>query len=60
VQVVDPLVVEPMIELPAGEARPLTAADERDVTLAGFLVFLDPPKAGAGNRGSGWSAPGSR
>lgn len=25
----------------------LTAADERDLRLAGFLVFLDPPKPGA-------------
>jgi Mg2+-importing ATPase len=25
----------------------LTAADERDLTLAGFLVFVDPPKANA-------------
>jgi Mg2+-importing ATPase len=25
----------------------LTAADERDLTLVGFLVFLDPPKASA-------------
>jgi Mg2+-importing ATPase len=29
-----------------GAAR-LDPADERDLTLAGFLVFLDPPKAGA-------------
>jgi Mg2+-importing ATPase len=27
--------------------RPPTAADENDLSLAGFLVFLDPPKADA-------------
>ena len=29
---------------PAADARPLTAADEHGLQLAGLLVFLDPPK----------------
>ena len=32
---------------PAGQLSTLTAADEHDLRLDGFLVFLDPPKAGA-------------
>ncbi len=32
---------------PAKEARPPVAGDERDLSLAGYLVFLDPPKADA-------------
>ncbi|MEU8233279.1 magnesium-translocating P-type ATPase [Actinoplanes sp. NPDC048967] len=32
---------------PAPQAVALTAADERDLRLEGFLIFLDPPKAGA-------------
>jgi Mg2+-importing ATPase len=32
---------------PAGDAETVTAADEHDFHLAGFLVFLDAPKAGA-------------
>jgi len=32
---------------PAGALTTPTAADERDLRLAGFLVFLDPPKASA-------------
>jgi Mg2+-importing ATPase len=31
----------------AGEATTLSADDERDLQLAGFLTFLDPPKADA-------------
>ena len=32
---------------PAPQAITLAAADERDLRLEGFLVFLDPPKVGA-------------
>ncbi len=32
---------------PAGQLSTLSAADEHDLRLDGFLVFLDPPKAGA-------------
>ncbi|MBN9129854.1 MAG: magnesium-translocating P-type ATPase [Paenarthrobacter ureafaciens] len=32
---------------PAAGLRQLTAADERDLSLAGFLVFFDPPKPNA-------------
>jgi P-type Mg2+ transporter len=32
---------------PAGELTTVTADDERDLTLAGFLVFADEPKAAA-------------
>ncbi|MCU1536793.1 MAG: Mg(2+) transport ATPase, P-type [Humibacillus sp.] len=32
---------------PAGACTQPTAADERSLALTGFLVFLDPPKAGA-------------
>lgn len=32
---------------PAAELRQITTADERDLSLAGFLVFLDRPKANA-------------
>jgi Mg2+-importing ATPase len=32
---------------PAPQASALSAADEHDLHLDGFLVFLDPPKAGA-------------
>jgi Mg2+-importing ATPase len=31
----------------AGDARAITLADERDLELAGFLVFVDPPKPSA-------------
>jgi len=32
---------------PAARATTLSAADERDLSLDGFLIFLDPPKLGA-------------
>jgi Mg2+-importing ATPase len=32
---------------PAPQATTLVAGDERDLHLDGFLIFLDPPKAGA-------------
>jgi P-type Mg2+ transporter len=32
---------------PAGQLSTLSAADEHDLRLDGFLVFLDPPKPGA-------------
>ena len=31
-----------------GDASRLTPADEHDLTLAGFLTFVDPPKLDAG------------
>jgi Mg2+-importing ATPase len=34
---------------PAPELEKITPAGERDLQLAGFLVFLDPPKATAGD-----------
>jgi Mg2+-importing ATPase len=45
---------------PAADERAPTPEDERDLHLAGFLVFLDPPSATPPNHCAVWPVSGSR
>ncbi|MFE9254304.1 magnesium-translocating P-type ATPase [Streptomyces sp. NPDC006879] len=44
--------------VPGDRGTPYTAADEQDLTLVGFLTFLDPPKADARRALGGLAAKG--